>query len=155
MEQSNWDKIRKEVTKKTSFASKELSKEIDTLADEIMEYILKIASSTDERGLPIYTGNLFDSTGIGIYQKGVLVAIKTNERHATEEQEWGWGYSHLQNALNNSIGLGNDLTLVIFSSAPIAEMINEEGSPWNRGIGYFDMIAEYATRQANLRFGNI
>lgn len=150
---SNWDKIQKRLGSPSVGAS--LS-DIEELADAILDYIKSIASETNEEGLPIYTGNLFDSTGIGIYKDGSLIALKTNDRIADDVQTIGqygtyFGADLLNTALQSGISDGG-YVLRIISASPIAEMINEEGSSIGRGEGFWYDITAFAEQEFERRF---
>lgn len=100
--------------------------------------------------IPIYTGNLKDSTGIAIYDNGVLVQYLPTKT-ATKKQNMGgsligagenWSDIDGREFLVKSIAEGattfiDGIWFVVYSAVPYAFHINRFGSPRGRGVGFF------------------
>lgn len=133
---------------------------VKELADEVYDWAQSMASSEkySSRGTPVFTGNLLDSFGIGIYLNGTLVAVSMEgQRYATDSQTINgkeyWGRDKLELALSQTSNIGSGLVMRIFSASPISEMINDEGSPIGRGRSFFDDIIDMAKILALEKFG--
>lgn len=96
---------------------------------------------------PIWSSNLHDATGVGVYCDGALSSFLPTAR-ATEAQtnngETGiFGSELLQQAISNAATqFENGIWIVLFSSVPYAYKINTQGSPRGRGVGFFDALQE-------------
>lgn len=102
---------------------------LDTVAQDVMEYI------DSQKVIPIYTGNLKDATGIGVYQNGVLKKYVPS-RIATVPQSSGfhykneydiWGHQYLSDALEaaSKEEYGKGIWIVLFSAVPYAFYIED------------------------------
>ena len=100
-----------------------------TVAQDVMEYI------DSQKVIPIYTGNLKDATGIGVYQNGVLKKYVPS-RIATVPQSSGfhykneydiWGHQYLSDALEaaSKEGYSKGIWIVLFSAVPYAFYIED------------------------------
>ena len=98
-----------------------------TVAQDVMEYI------DSQKVIPIYTGNLKDATGIGVYRNGVLKKYVPS-RIATVPQSSGfhhrneydiWGHQYLSDALEaaSKEEYGKGIWIVLFSAVPYAFFI--------------------------------
>lgn len=154
----NWKIIEKALKKSGYDFGNANIEQINQLAKDIRDYIVSNAAfnETHENGIPVYTGNLLDSTGVGLYMDGRLIATAVGNEVADIPQTYKgqeyYGRNLLQDALNQTLDIGHGLVLRIFSASPIASKINTEGSPWDRGRGYFDDIIAFATKKAQQRF---
>lgn len=153
----NWEKIAAKMkSQQTSLAN---VSEVKKLADDIYDWAITYSGvNTWNSGIPVFTGNLLDSFGIGIYLNGTLIGLSMEgQKYADITQSYKgqeyWGRDKLNDALNQTSNIGSGLVMRIFSASPISEMINEEGSSIGRGISFFDRIVEYATNEAKIRFG--
>ena len=95
--------------------------------------------------IPVYTGNLKDATGVGVYVDGVMSAFmptKTaQKKQAMKGHPYIFGSEFLAASLREgSTTFSTGVWLVIFSAVPYAYKINTEGSPKGRGKGYWDGI---------------
>lgn len=155
---SNWKVLERALKTSNAEPSKEFILEVRNLSDEIMDYVARSGATSflGANGIPIWTGNLMDSIGIGIYRNGALIYMGTNPEQADQPQthkgETYYGRNKLQDAFNMSSDIGSGLVLRIFSASPISELINTEGSPRDRGIGFFDDITKFATDAVERRF---
>ncbi len=96
---------------------------------------------------PIWSNNLHDATGIGVYVDGRLYSFIPTAR-ATEAQSDGgtkgiFGSSLLQQAISNaSTQFSTGVWIVLFSSVPYAYKINTQGSKLGRGVGFFEALKQ-------------
>ena len=102
---------------------------LDTVAQDVMEYI------DSQKVIPIYTGNLKDATGIGVYRNGVLKRYVPS-KIATRPQSSGfhhrneydiWGHQYLSDALEaaSKEGYGKGIWIILFSAVPYAFYIED------------------------------
>lgn len=95
--------------------------------------------------IPIYTGNLKDATGVGVYVDGAMTAFMPTKtaikKQAMKGRPYIFGSEFLAESLREaSTTFATGVWLVIFSAVPYAYKINAEGSPKGRGKGYWDAI---------------
>lgn len=102
---------------------------LDTVAQDVMEYI------DSQKVIPIYTGNLKDATGIGVYRNGVLKRYVPSQI-ATRPQSSGfhhrnvydiWGHQYLSDALEaaSKEDYSKGIWIVLFSAVPYAFYIED------------------------------
>lgn len=100
-----------------------------TAAQDVMDYI------DSQKVIPIYTGNLKDATGIGVYCNGVLKSYVPSQI-ATRPQSSGfhhrnvydiWGHQYLSDALEaaSKEDYSKGIWIVLFSAVPYAFYIEE------------------------------
>lgn len=110
-------------------ATEALLKEIYKVAEDVMEYI------DSQKVIPIYTGNLKDATGIGVYSNGVLKSYVPSQI-ATRPQSSGfhhknvydiWGHQYLSDALEaaSKEDYSKGIWIVLFSAVPYAFYIED------------------------------
>ena len=98
-----------------------------TAAQDVMDYI------DSQKVIPIYTGNLKDATGIGVYRNGVLKRYVPSQI-ATRPQSSGfhhrnvydiWGHQYLSDALEaaSKEDYSKGIWIVLFSAVPYAFFI--------------------------------
>lgn len=96
---------------------------------------------------PIWESQLRDATGVGVYIDGALTSYKPTARGANP-QSYGKdtniiGTERLDMALQEAVGeFSSGIWIVLFSAVPYAYKVNTEGSPWGRGIEFFDTLEE-------------
>ena len=100
-----------------------------TVAQDVMEYI------DSQKVIPIYTGNLKDATGIGVYSNGVLekyvpsqIATRPQSSGFHHKNEYGiWGHQYLSDALEaaSKEEYGKGIWIVLFSAVPYAFYIED------------------------------
>ena len=99
------------------------------VAQDVMEYI------DSQKVIPIYTGNLKDATGIGVYSNGVLEKYVPSQI-ATRPQSSGfhhrnvydiWGHQYLSDALEaaSKEDYSKGIWIVLFSAVPYAFYIED------------------------------
>ena len=104
-----------------------------------------LPEGTDE--FPVFTGNLHDATGVGVYCDGVLssfipTAIATEAQTENIGMEF-FGSALLQQALSEAaMQFESGVWIVLFSTVPYAYKINTQGSPIGRGAGFFEALQE-------------
>lgn len=116
------------------------------------EFIAKI--ETGEIPIPVYTGNMSDATGLGLYVDGRMSAFLPFPI-ATRKQTTGPGMGGRRaidghQFLAASIREGQTtfstgIWLVLYSAVPYAMKIDMEGSKWGRGQDYFKTAKEVLT----------
>lgn len=117
---------------------KAMRKMFNDLARGIVDYI---ETFIDIEGMPYYSGNLADGTGVGVYMNGQLMGYMP-QPSATEPQEYDgndniWGTEYLFEALSAGEGeFAKGIWVVLFSTVPYAVMIDEEGAPYT-DVGFF------------------
>ena len=100
-----------------------------TVAQDVMEYI------DSQKVIPIYTGNLKDATGIGVYRNGVLkryvpsqIATRPQSSGFHHKNEYDiWGHQYLSDALEaaSKEEYGKGIWIVLFSAVPYAFYIED------------------------------
>lgn len=93
---------------------------------------------------PVWRGNLRDGTGVGVYIDGALSKyVPTPVARGTQ-----FGAAMLNEALEEAqTTFAKGFYVVLFSEAPYADYVNENGSKWLRGFGFMDVLRERMTSQ--------
>lgn len=135
----NYDKYNEKVIRNAiKQKADEIKERIMLIMNDVANGIVDYIDGVGKDNLPYYTGNLQDSTGVGIYVDGAL-ATYTPTRRAYEIQEYDGvtllGYEELANAL----GLAADefskgMWIVLFSAVPYAFDVDMDNAKW---YGYF------------------
>lgn len=107
---------------------------------------------------PVWYGQLHDATGVGVYMDGVLTAYiptawGTYKQHTDSEKDIVGG-DYLQDAINMAaMEFPKGFWIVLFSTVPYAYEVNVSGSPWGRGVGFFETMENQLKGEvfANLR----
>lgn len=130
---------------------------LQDVAESIRVYI------EDLHNLPIFTGNLADSTGVGIYNNGTLSAFAPIQRANMPQMyrnEFVWGNSLLDKALaDGSYKYSKGLWIVLYSTVPYAVKVDTKGTKKTEA-GYFstrlkqDMLSQFKITFAK-QFPNI
>lgn len=159
--------FQKAITEHRAKLGKSLMSVFDRLAIEIVEYV---EAFEDIEGMPYYTANLADSTGIGVYLDGSLAVYMPTQK-ATEPQEYMgnegiWGTEYLYDALvAGQTDFNKGIWVVLFSSVPYAVKVDNFGTTHSDGststpAGYFseklttEMLKNFKTAFAR-EFPNI
>lgn len=104
----------------------EMYESLSAIADYVMDMM--------EEQIPFDTGNLHDSTGIGIYVNGVLTAFRY-QRTANVNREGKWGYMELNRAFAaGAMHYSSGVWLVSFSTMPYAAKIDELTEYFSEGF---------------------
>ena len=124
---------------------------LKNVADWMVAHISDQFAPTDAGGnqqFPVDTGNLHDATGVGVYIDGVLSSytptpIATQSQY-TKGEAGIIGADRLSEALNGATSeFSTGIWIVLFSAVPYAYEVNIAGSPWERGVGYFNELENY------------
>ena len=126
---SNQKLIERRIDEVSNNSLARLLNVLDTVAQDVMEYI------DSQKVIPIYTGNLKDATGIGVYHNGVLKKYVPS-RIATVPQSSGfhyknvydiWGHQYLSDALEaaSKEDYSKGIWIVLFSAVPYAFYIED------------------------------
>lgn len=96
---------------------------------------------------PVWYGQLHDATGVGVYVNGALSQfLPTKKALDSQTQSHNGvtgiiGSESLRLALSEaSATFSKGIWIVLFSAVPYAYKVNEQGSPWGRGVGFFGRI---------------
>lgn len=94
----------------------------------------KLSSSSGYGQIPVKTGNLRDSTGVGVYSNGYLRKFSPTQI-ATVERDGLWGSQQLSKALSlASSDYTSGLWIVIFSTMPYAMKIDGRMGYFSEGL---------------------
>ena len=126
---SNQKLIERKIDEVGNGALTRLLNVLYTAAQDVMDYI------DSQKVIPIYTGNLKDATGIGVYRNGVLKRYVPSQI-ATRPQSSGfhhrneydiWGHQYLSDALEaaSKEEYGKGIWIVLFSAVPYAFYIED------------------------------
>lgn len=134
------------------FAEREIKAKLETMLRSVAERLVAyidggFAPPAGTAQFPVYTGNLHDATGVGVYIDGRLnsyipTAIAVEQQ--TNRGEIGIdGSINLRNALQAATSqFATGIWIVLFSTVSYAYKINTQGSRWGRGAGFFDALGE-------------
>jgi hypothetical protein len=145
------------------FAEKQIKKQLLSALRDVSETMLGLIDNAfpvpgGSEQYPVWSGNMRDSTGIGVYADGALMSFIPS-KVANAPQTYGtvqniWGTEYLQTLLAQGTSVySKGVWLVLFSAVPYAYRVDTFGSPWKRGIGYFDRITEELLRQLSTKLG--
>lgn len=139
MAKNGWAKHNQDVFKKALEEHRNaLEKRMANVFHELAEGVIGIINASDFK--PMYTANLADSTGLGVYFNGMLKEYVPLPR-ANEPQEYNgalvWGQDSLEQALfEASQTYTSGIWVVLFSAVPYAFKVDKEGT--TRTVeGYF------------------
>lgn len=115
------------------------------IAQKIADFIDGYFAKGDEY-FPLWTANLHDATGVGVYIDGRLSAYVPTPK-ASSPQEYNGiegiiGSECLQQALTEATTtFSTGIWFVLFSAVPYAYEVNAHGSPKERGFRFFDLLS--------------
>lgn len=94
---------------------------------------------------PVWKGHMRDATGLAVYIDGTILkyipTAKAEETQSYDGRTGIIGNAELQLAISEaSTTFSSGIWIVLFSSVPYAYEVNTCGSPWGRGVGYFDTL---------------
>lgn len=133
----------------------------DVVTPKLLEILTQVAQRIVEAidngtfEIPIYTGNLKDSTGVAIYEDGKITSFIPTKT-ATKMQNRGFGDNSynidgtewLRNTINDAATkFPTGIWFVVMSTVPYAYQITTVGSPLGRGIGFFDRTVTEALNE--------
>lgn len=136
----------------TLFVNKKKTEIEAALKKVAFEFITKI--ETGEIPIPVYTGNMSDATGLGLYVDGRMSAFLpfpiAIQKQSTGPSLGGRRAVDGHQFLAASIREGQTvfttgIWIVLYSAVPYATKIDAEGSKWGRGQDYFKNAKEVLT----------
>lgn len=125
---SNIDVIRKRLTEESIKIETKLLEVCIEVAEDLIYWIEGSGS------IPVATGNLQDSTGVGVYMGGVLYKyIPTQLAQVSRESKWGT--DELSLALEMGATAYNEgVWIVIFSTMPYSEKLDNRTNFFSGGL---------------------
>ena len=135
-------------------ADKVIVPQLTTMLDKIAEWMVGVIDGNfaplegkGNSGFPVYSGQLHDSTGIGVYVNGRLQGYKPTAVGRSKQHFGGTkdivGAEYLDNAISMaSTKFAKGIWIVLFSTVPYAYKVNTSGSPWGRGVGFFNKLED-------------
>lgn len=104
--------------------------------------------------IPVYTGNLQDSTGIGIYIDGVLSKFKPNSIATVAQTHNGktvYGSTDLDRALELATSeFSTGIWIVLFSSVPYAMKVEERTDFFSENVAE-DLLKQFLKSEELLK----
>ena len=96
---------------------------------------------------PVFTANLHDATGVGVYVDGQIQYFAPTKRAVEQQMDTSYnfffGSELLQQAITNAATkFSKGVWIVLFSTVPYAYSINEYGSSLGRGAGFFESLKQ-------------
>lgn len=134
------------------FAEREIKTKLETMLRSVAERLVAYIDGgftppTGTSQFPVYSGNLHDATGVGVYIDGRLSSFIPTA--IAVEQQTNQGEIGIDGSINLRLALQAATSqfatgewIVLFSTVPYAYKINTQGSPWGRGVGFFDGLGE-------------
>ena len=119
------------------------------VARQMHEYISETTFNQGDGNMPYYTGNLSDSTGLGVYIDGALTAYIPPQRAMISQSNGDsdpviWGYQDVRDTLSfASSEFSKGLWVVLFSTTSYAFRVDEQGSKyWNEGFFSIGLVEQ-------------
>lgn len=115
---------------------------MESVARNIFEDVSNTSYNQGDDYMPFYTGNLRDSTGLGIYYNGALSTLIPPRVADNPQNYWQighfyfdlWGFTFIREALAEANSFNKGIWVVLYSTMPYAKYIDENGSPyWDAG----------------------
>lgn len=135
-----------------NFAEREIKTKLETMLRSVAERLVAYIDGgftppTGTSLFPVYTGNLHDATGVGVYIDGRLSSYIPTA--IAVEQQTNRGEIGIDGSINLRLALqaatsqfSKGIWIVLFSTVSYAYKINMQGSRWGRGVGFFDGLGE-------------
>lgn len=94
---------------------------------------------------PVFTANLHDATGVGVYSDGAVQYFIPTKRATDAQHDSSYNFFYGSDLLRQAISNGatqfaKGIWIVLFSTVPYAYEINEYGSSKGRGAGFFESL---------------
>ena len=108
---------------------------MESVARNIFEDVSNTFYNQGDDYMPYYTGNLRDSTGLGIYYNGAL-SVLIPPRVADKAQNYWqighfyydlWGFTFIREALAEANSFNKGIWVVLYSTMPYAKYVDENG----------------------------
>ena len=111
---------------------------LSSFAYKVYDLISSTTRNTGDGNLPFYTGNLRDSTGLGLYYEGSLIKLIPPKKATKTQNCKGYrkisGSTFIQQALSDASAYPTGLWVVLYSTIPYAVRIETFGSKyWDSG----------------------
>lgn len=113
---------------------------------------------------PIWTANLRDATGVGIYVDGVAKRYLPTKLAIHKQSTGGAlgmrrnidGHDFLQQSITEGASVfSKGVWIVLYCAVPYAAMINTSGSKWDRGVGFWNMTKQEFTEEVLSRLTQV
>lgn len=98
---------------------------------------------------PVWEGQMRDSTGVGLYVEGMTNYFMPVPKGNFPQSDTDKGIDNIvgrewleESISGNTIFFPHGIWITLISAVPYGEKVNREGSPWGRGVGYFDSLKE-------------
>lgn len=144
----NVEVIKKGAEKFIERLKKNIFSVLSSVADDVVIFIQGGGS------IPVYTGNLQDSTGIGIYFDGVLTKFKPIKIANVAQNDNGKtivGTTELDKALEMAVTRFNKgIWIVLFSAVPYAFKVEERTNFFSQDVAK-DLLEQFLKYEKLLR----
>lgn len=139
--------VKANLLKQLCFIAKYMTQQINEKFQSYPNPVVKPSLFGNE-DFPVWTGQMHDSTGVGVYDNGILRGYYPNTigivSQTNGDKDGIVGIKYLQKALEKGQTTFNKgIWIVLFSTVPYAEKINKIGSTRHRGIGFFDNLSDF------------
>ena len=96
---------------------------------------------------PVYTANLHDATGVGVYSDGAVQYFIPTKRATDAQHDSSYNFFYGSDLLRQAISNGatqfaKGIWIVLFSTVPYAYKINTQGSRIGRGVNFFETLKQ-------------
>ena len=96
---------------------------------------------------PVYTANLHDATGVGVYSDGAVQYFIPTKRATDAQHDSSYNFFYGSDLLRQAISNGatqfaKGIWIVLFSTVPYAYKINTQGSKIGRGVNFFETLKQ-------------
>lgn len=118
---------------------------MESVARNIFEDVSNTFYNQGDDYMPFYTGNLRDSTGLGIYYNGALSTlipprVADNPQNYFQVGHWEfdiWGFQFIREALDATSDFNKGIWVVLYSTAPYAKYTDDNGTIRYWDAGWF------------------
>lgn len=134
------------------YAERVIKAKLLTMLKSVAQTLVEIIDGSfvlpnGSRQFPVYSANLRDATGVGVYSDGAVQYFVPTAQAVKAQSDKGvhgiYGSSLLRAAISNGAAqFSKGIWIVLFSTVPYAYKINTQGSSWGRGIGFFDTLKQ-------------
>lgn len=139
----------------------ELSKELKKVTTRTIRTASTVcndftASLGKRKEIPIYTGNLLDSTGAAMYHRGRIVVLRLPAQTATSPQRAKgrksiWGTKEFIEMRNDGLSrFPRGLVCVLYSAVPYAKLVNTRGAVRTKDIGNWETKVKHRKGKPSL-----
>lgn len=134
--------FQKAISDKKAYIEKRVLSILGSVAEDIYKDIENTTYNQGDGYMPYYTGNLRDSTGLGIYYDGALGDLFPPKAAEEPQNYWQagyfffdlWGFEFVRTALSETNNFNEGIWIVLYSTMPYARHVDESGSTyWDAG----------------------